>query len=359
MKKNIFMSVLTAIAVLGVCSCNKTTSPSAADEIKSPAPGQAELNLRVVTNATKTTVRSDAQDCAINSLAVLVFSDDDALENIVFGTVDSTGKFNSSINTSMGVKTVCVIANGSQDFYDRLKGINDLEDYSAMYSFLHEDNATDSFFMVGKKEDEDIDKESYDLSIQISRIVAKIEIQKITYAVTEETDFQLSKENFKLNAIYLVNIPVKYLFNGGAPTEWFNCLNCDETITNLYGDFDIDFDLKKEKTYDTAHYLYCYPNPYTNTGCEDFCWCPRPTRLVIECSRGDDGDVVYYSFEMPNAKQNANVTQLSSNKTYTITSCTITRSGSSEPWESAPIGSIALSITVKDWETGASYEYTI
>lgn len=357
MKTNFLNAVITAATVLFVCSCNKQTSPSAGPQI--PV-AQAELNLSVITNSTKTTQRSDENDKAINSISILIFNSHGDVENLYFGTVDSQGKVDTTIRTSMGVKTVWAFANASDNFKDKLMALTDLESMKSLTSELKEDNTCSSFFMVGKKANVDINAASVDIDIQISRIVARVEIHKITHNISAESDFVTAQRRFVISSIYLINAVGEYSFGEDEPTIWCNQLGCYDAEFSLFADLNFDAVLEYGQSYETPHYLYAYPNPYDNFGCVDETWCARPTRLVVECWVGEEGieDICYYSFEMPNGKD-PKIQALSANKTYSITSFTITRFGSETPYDDIPVGSASITISVKDWETGESYEYTI
>lgn len=337
-------------------SCNKTAEP-----VRGSQNAQAELKWNISTKESKTTQRSDSQDRAINSVAILIFDDQDRLENSYFENGVTQGKLSGIIRTSMGIKTILAFANGSDDFRSNLKNISYLDEINDLTSSLVDDNVTGSFLMAGKMEGVDVNSPSFDLNIQVSRLVARIEIHKITHAISEETDNVTAGQRFMVKGIYLINVPGDLNFGDANPELWYNQLKCNNENPSIFADHGIDFVLEKNESYETPHYFYCYPNPCTNAACTDGVWCPRPTRLVLECWIGEDGEenISYYSFEMPDIRKNPDVEKLSSNMTYSITSCRITRRGSDNPWEDIPVGSISISISVKDWESGASYEYTI
>ena len=93
-------------------------------------------------------------------------------------------------------------------------------------------------------------------------------------------------------------------------------------------------------TLQAGQYFYVYPNPVTEENAEGSSGTSLLTKLVVEASL--DGNTCYYTISLPD---------LQSNKTYTISSLTITRPGSDNPDEEITSGECPFCVEIYKGES--------
>lgn len=322
MRKISFMSALVAVSVVSfLTGCQKNS----ADVVQSAEKVKLEISVPVA----QTKVVSGINETAIKNYQVFLFNDNETLEAYVNQSAPDI-----SLDCTLGAKTVVVITNAP--------AVNDVTSLSSLKSraSLLSDNSEDAFVMEGLKEVLIETTADVSITVPVARQVAKIELADVT------TAFELPEYaamSFTVSAVYLINVPAdKKYFSTDAPTLWYNKSAYDAQDDNalIYDDMN-DVAVSAESQYSTKNALYCYPNPTLEDAFETP-WTERHTRLVVETVLGTE--TYYYPVTMPVIQQN---------KKYEV-SLTITRPGSYSPDTIVDKFAANFSVTVKDWETGAS-----
>lgn len=336
-----FRQIMALVAMLAAAGCSKD-GHSVADtgtqvfplEISAPVAGK----VRTMTTANET---------AVSSLQVFVFRENGVLE--AYGKSDGSKVI---AECTSGMKTIVALANAPD--------ITDISDKSSLDMKVSrlEDNR-DAFVMYGSYSAE-ITSASGTVTVPVTRLVARISIQKITNRLSLP---QYSNSSVQIKKIYLINVAGDMIYgdtgeyghdksvkSGYVPSVWLNKGKCD-------GDGDMPAllssgELKSASaahgsSYTASHYFYCYPNPASSDasvpdGKSGY------TRLVVEVSV--EGRVFYYPVSIPG---------IENNHTYNISELVITKLGSEDPNVPVSYDSASFSITVNPWESGSDSSVTI
>lgn len=178
--------------------------------------------------------------------------------------------------------------------------------------------------------------------VPVSRIPAKVEIDKIVNQIP-------SKPDFTIKSIYLINVNTSSNVAGGVSSAvWKQQRKLQPLETDVleYTCDKIEKKLDFGGSYDTPHYFYCYANP-TTADTSSPTWSPRYTRLVVEADY--NGTTCYYPISIVGSGKT-----LDSGNEYVITQLTITGPGSDDP--DVPISKMdaSFSVTINDWGKGFS-----
>lgn len=329
--KNIYPII--ASAVLGVCLAGCNTLPNA----ESPGAGIAHVKVSVSgLPLTRVTGVSPADEVNISSLQLFVFDGSGSLEYYVDAGASATG----TIAVKEGKKTVTAVINAPS--------LSDIRSRSALLtrSTLLSDNAVGSFVMTG--EVEAVLQDGGKLSIEVSRIISKVTIKKITSNFTSQSD---ASKTFKINSIYLINVAGDNTYAASSePTMWYNKLGNGQNDASLksvpFLSDPVGKTVAYKSSYSVEHSFYCYPNLIST---ESFTpnWSPRHTMLVIDASLG--GVQTYYPIELP---------VIGRNKSIVVENLVITRKGSDYPYIPVPNGCDAT-VTVLPWDEILNYTETI
>lgn len=336
-----FRQIMALVAMLAAAGCSKD-GHSVADtgtqvfplEISAPVAGK----VRTMTTANET---------AVSSLQVFVFRENGVLE--AYGKSDGS---KVTAECTSGMKTIVALANAAD-----ITDISDKASLDMKVSRL-EDNR-DAFVMYGSYSAE-ITSASGTVTVPVTRLVARISIQKITNRLSLP---QYSNSSVLIKKIYLINVAGDMIYGDTGeyghdksvksdyvPSVWLNKGKCD-------GDGDMPAllssgELKSASaahgsSYTASHYFYCYPNPASSDasvpdGKSGY------TRLVVEVSV--EGRVFYYPVSIPG---------IENNHTYNISELVITKLGSEDPNVPVSYDSASFSITVNPWESGSDSSVTI
>lgn len=316
-----------------VCLCagctekNTVTVSGSAEDDKVPV----SVSIPVLPPVSKV-LTTDGEN-AVNSLQVFVFRKD--------GTLDAYGKSNASevqLNCTVGDKDIVAAVNAPDLTY-----VASMSDFRNAKSELS-DNAPGNFVMTGSVPFS-ISEADNEIPVSVRRLVARLGIRKITNALSAE---QYASTPIRIDKIYLTNVAGDRLYSGpSAPSVWLNKSENASECPDLLSSGDLNTSVSAKETYSVPHYFYCYPNSVSSDSSEEV-WTPRFTRLVVEATIL--GKTYYYPVNMEN---------IEANHTYDIEELKITRLGSSDPDVPVSLGSVSLTITVSDWETGASSTVTI
>lgn len=315
-----------AAVFIAAMSC-KTAEP------ERNASSPERFSVKVSVPAVGTKVTSVMNEDKINDLQVFVFRPDGTLDAYASGS----GTF-MNLDCTAGDKKFIALANAPD-----MSGVASESALQAARSELDE-NSLEGFVMSGSVS-ETISEISEEVEISVTRLVARISVQKITNALSAPA---YSDTDIKLTGIYLSNVAGdRQYLSSGTTTLWLNRLGAQTDVPSLLHSGGISYNIENGSSYPTAHYFYCYPNS-TAQDSDDEIWSPRYTRLVIVTEIG--GKTYYYPVSIGN---------IESNHLYDIENVQITRLGSDSPEFPVEVGSLALTIKVTDWQTGSSTNITI
>ena len=321
MRKYLFARLLAlCVAIALSCACHDETGLGA-----KVIPTTVKLKVSVPVSETKLT--GTITENAIDNYQVYVFSENGVLETYV-----NQSDSDIVLSCTAGDKTIAVLANAPV--------VNDITTFSELSSktTMLTDNDTGCFVMSGKQQVTlSGDKE---VSVAVSRLVAKVRLSELNVSFEAP---QYQSAGFKVSAVYLINVPadVSY-FSGASPVGWYNKQKYISSDSNVLTYDDMrSVMVTSDNPYSSVNTFYCYPNPVTQDSF-DPTWTERHTRLVVEASIG----IVkyYYPVTLP---------ALESNKIYDVR-LAITRPGVSGPDMEVEKYAADFSISVMDWETGAS-----
>lgn len=345
MKKVFFP--FAAFAALVLCaSCNKEEMPKSNAE----TPVQGEALVSVVANTgfeTKATgIKDDATDTKkVNSLQVFAFDSEGVLR--AYESTTSGSSVSMKLNTGKEY-TFYAVANNYGGSAWKYAGVASATSASSLASIITDlkDNAKDNLLMysqTGVKKT--IDKNVSSVSIEVTRLVSKVQIKKIV--VDFGTNTALKSKSFKIDSIYVINAAAKETF-GLAPESTVTYYNQAKFISGnadallldkLATPFELSSSAGVAKNYETVHTFFTYGNKTT-----------KPTRLVVSCNWG--GERTYYPINIA-----GNDSALTPNCAYIINQLTIKGLGSDDPDVVPERKDFTASVTVKDWGTG--FEKTV
>lgn len=337
------------IAAIVAISCSK-------NELNLEELNQVESNLTLFVNSVNKVDPKSAvgdhsnqdDDNKINKLEVFVFNKEGDKDGLLDAYQLFTGDnlTNINIKATTGKKIIYVIANSpKENWYD----INTLDNFITNVANLKTESLK-NFIMTGSVTS--ILQPITSLSISISRLVAKIELQGI-------------KTNFNgtpYNGCELTNVKV-FLMNVNSNKYYYNGLMDNNTILNnkgfiiddvndckmenmLYDEINIDIN---DDGYSTRHYFYAYENLV--------CLADNPdvTKLVIQADL--NGTTYYYPVSINQENYGYNPDNghfgIRRNTQYSI-SITISRPGSLDPNTPLEHGVLNSSLNILDWETSVS-----
>lgn len=303
----------------------------------------ASFPLEITIPLSKTKVTDIKDEEKINSLQVFVFRNNGALEAYAKSTANT-----ATVECTNGVKTILAIAN-APDITD----VTTKDEMDLKVSNLKE-NSKGSFVMYGAVTDT-LSVSTKKLSIPVTRLVARVSIQKITNGMKAP---QYADIPIMLKRIYLINVAGNMLYkdtkyneenveNVFTPTIWYNIGVFKNTdFPALLGTEEfMNISLTKTAPYVTTHYFYCYPNPSTSDTTPGK---PGYTRLVVEVQIGE---MTYY--------YPITIKGIQNNHTYNISELVITRLGSDSPNVPVTSTQATFDVTVNPWLPGSDESVTI
>lgn len=345
MKKTVFSIAAVAAAFL-LASCNKeeikTTNHDPINE------GEVMVNVSAGTAMeTKATgIKDDNTDTKkINSLQVFAFDADGVLRAYENNTSGSS--VSMKLNTGQAYTFFAVANNygASAWKYASIASVTTASGFASIMTDL-KDNAKDDLLMYSQSGvSKTIDKNVTNVSIEVTRLVSKIQIKKII--VDFGSNAALKSKSFKIDSIYVINAAAKETF-GLAPESTVTYYNQAKFISGnanallmdkLASPFELSTAAGVASPYETAHTFFTYGNKTA-----------KPTRLVVSCNWG--GERTYYPINIA-----GNDDALNPNCAYIVNQLTIKGLGSDDPDVVPERKDFTASVTVKDWGTG--FEKTV
>ena len=318
--------------VLGLCAIMASCSVDyyAPESFDGDQVQDAVLNLSVVdTYNTRATGVNPADEKRITGIQVFVFGEDGVLE-----------AYQSSQNTSLQIR--CTTGPKKLFVFANAPSLSDVNDQNALQqkTSLLSDNYPGSFVMTsGQKNIELSAGSSNDLSVVVEKIAARVEIAKITNAMSS---VQHQRKVFKVLAAYLTNVASNASYDlKMAPTDYYNKMGYQSSAVDalVYDNFSGGIQVTPEAPINAVHYLYAYPNPSTDNQSHGAPWSARCTKLVIKASLDD---VVYYYPIVISGP-------MLGNHSYKIDEIKITRPGSKDEDTPVSFADCSFTMTVSDW----------
>ncbi|MBQ6689659.1 MAG: hypothetical protein IJN02_10580 [Bacteroidales bacterium] len=317
MNKRIIL--FAALAVSALAGCKEVIVEPVADD-------GDEVLLNVLVPVAQTRTAGISEGDTVSDVQTFVFDQSGVLET--YSHV--TGANGCTLRCTKGTKDIVVLVNASS-----LSQIGTLAELLAAKSDLLEDN--DSHLCVMEGRDTFVIDKSQTVNVKVTRHVAKVTLEQITLDFAAD---HFAEETFKIKAVYLVNVAGdrKY-FSSDASQVWYNQTLAQDKEHDIIYDSCSDAILASDTPYMQKHQFYCYEN-LSVSDVSGLPWSPRPTRLVIEATLGND--LMYYPVTISKIKQNT---------AYSV-KVNITRPGSSSPDIPVDIYDATSVIEVVDWNTG-------
>ena len=296
--------------------------------------GQDRIPVEVTVPQTMSKVLGIADEDKVNSLQVYVFRENGMLD------ASSSGDGNSLVvECNSGDMEFVALANAPV-----LTGITTRSQLLEARTLL-QDNSVSGFVMYGSAM-KSVSPGNDNVDITVARFAARISVKKVTNALGSGA---YQDVDIVLKRIYLANAAGDIRYSGtGEPLVWLNKSGVCTDIPALLSSGDLEsVSITNGESYGTRHYFYCYPNPVSGDSSSGT-WCPRFTRIVIAAEI--KGETFYYPVAIGN---------IEANHTYDIEHLQINRLGADSPVAPLEVGSVSVSVKVKDWETGAVTDVTI
>ncbi len=298
-----------------LASCNKQPAVQATTE-------KALLDVCITAgnNTTKATTVSEGDEAAVSKIEILVFNSSGGLD--AYKSSDGSGHKVTGISSTTGDKTIVAVVNAPDG--SGVASVTDLTALRALTSRFKAANAPDHFVMYGETPFTLTASGTNQVSVDVSRLAARIRIDKITRAMRSETGglASLGAEKFEIVRFFLTNVAddVNYgaSISADANAYWLT----DESV-HPGAAVDIDKNalvysaavttgsankLAQSSSYNNIHRLYAYPNSSST----------QHTKLIVEIKIDDQ----YYTFPIA-------FDSLQPNCSYEIRNLTITRLGNS------------------------------
>ncbi len=332
MKRTLHSSLLLAGALLAAAACTSLSTDAPEDV---PSGELCSLSVSVGEPLTRSTTASSSTERAVGSVQVLVFDASGKLEAFGSGSTSSV-----TLSVTAGAKTVWAVANCPDD----LSAVGTASALSSKVTDLSS-NGLSALLMAGSA-GATVSSAASSVNVPVSHLCSKVTLLKVTRKFETAS---LAAKAMTLDAVYLVNVAGSLTLGGGAVSggSWYNRLaHKDSALDALLYD-KVGAGLSDGSTRSVTHTFYPYPNASTSESTSST-WSERRTMLVLECTF--DSEKCYYPIFIP---------ALERNKVCEFSSVTLTRRGSSSPYEPVSTGDVSVNITVTDFATGQSYTETI
>ena len=308
-----FNIVKTAGAVMAASVLLLSCEKDLPETEKLPAGKRIPVEISIPSSGTRVTEIGDED--RVNHLQVFAFRSDGVLD--AYSSADDSQLV---LECTSGEKKFVAVVNAPE-----IDGIQNLAQLEAVRSELS-DNSTSGFVMSGTAS-ETVSSGNASVEITVSRLVARVSVSSITNSLAMPG---YSDTPITLKAIYISNVAADaYYLDAGEPSSWYNKFGSRNDFPSLLCDDGLNTGIS-------------HGSAYENT------WCPRYTRLVIETVIRNV--TYYYPIDLP---------QIAANHTYDVSEVIITRLGSTDPDKHVEVGTVSVTIKVKDWETGNTTEITI
>ncbi|MDO5442104.1 MAG: fimbrial protein [Bacteroidia bacterium] len=330
--KNTNKTILLLSAAAALASCN----------VKEESMQDSSKDIRCTVciegaSLTRATGVTTAEEDNVKDLQLFVFDESGAKEYYT----DVKNSQSGEIVSKEGKKKIFALVNAPG-----MSSVNSLTQLMGSTSLLS-DNTLGGMVMTG--EADVIVQSGGRITINVTRIVSKVSIKKITTSFSASS---LAGKELKIKSIYLINVAGDNQYSATAsPGLWYNKLSDGRNDPGC-GTFSLLSDpvnsiIQNKSSYIKEHSFYCYPNPVSEESF-DSTWSPRHTMLVIDALLG--GEQTYYPIELP---------VIGRNKCIMIDELIITRKGSDYPYIPVTDGTCSVSVQVVPWDVIFNHTETI
>lgn len=305
MKKHLLIVATAAVAALA--SCNKQPVEKAAAQ-------SATLDVCITADApTKSTTVSEGDEAAVSRIEVLVFNESGGLD--AYQLYDGSNHKVNGITSTTGTKTVAAVVNAPDG--SGVGSVTDLASLHALTSRFKADNDPDHFVMYGETPATLTASGTNQVTVEVSRLAARVRIDKITRSLGNGGLAALSAEDFEIVRFYLINVADDVNYGAGisaaANSYWITSdsakpanIDNDALVYSAAVATGSANKLAQGSSYENVHRLYAYPNASAT----------QKTKLVVEIKIGGE----FYTFPI-------GIDTVESNNSYEIRNLTITRLG--------------------------------
>lgn len=372
--KLIGLSVLAVAFSAMLFSCNKNASPvvpAGNQETIDLSQADASIVISIKESDTKA-ASANIKDSQKNSLQVFIF-------NAATGARENSAYISSGVSATLssfkGTKRIWAIVNYPSQLYADSEA-----ELCALTSTLA-DNSLTNFVMSGYTTAV-VEGLNQAVAVNVQRAAARIRIDKVIKNFAEN---DLSGYSLTVKEIYLKNVAGDARFdssmdisenetnrvgvNNYTPTVWYNqlvrssvpAINPLVYVGGLSVACPEDNNVTPETPNNIDQYLFMYPNNVTtDSSAEPFT--PRKTRLVLHCEiqKGSDpAEDQFYTFNLPNQANNENT--IIRNKTYIISSITISMRGKANDNDDSLTDPTSVSVTtnIDPWTGEETYSYSM
>lgn len=355
MKHRISYALLAAAALTISCEKIVPESGAAQEEL-----GKATLNVRIElpqaeqTKAVSSYVTAQTYESAVNNAQILVFDTSGALN-----AYKKTTGTSESLSVAKGSKLVYAVINGP-DLSD-VKTRTELENKSVDLT-ANSKTASRGFLMVGSNTCQ-MSSDNTACTVTVERLACRVALVSIRNGLPS------SYGKVSVERVWLSNVVGNQTLDGtAAPSTWYNkegradeSTRAQDHIINgsqykasceelTYSAINTDIDNGAAHTPSTPYLMYGYANGAT-TAPDGFKASFAAQRTVLVIAASISGKRYYYPVVL-------NKSELVKNTCYTV-DVSITGFGSEDPNKPVSKGSVASTITVKDWTGGSTYEEVI
>ncbi len=293
-------------------------------------------------------------ETSLKSVQVLVFNEDDELENhLDLGTSVTSGKIRSKI----GKKTVWVVANGPD-----LSGVKKPADVEQTVVSLSDHNRTDGFVMAGMGSCSVLNETTSSVTVTISRLVARVALISIKNSLPAVLG------DLKVERVFLANVVGNQNIAGTAsPGLWYNKEGrCDEdprqslhiidgsaykaSLPDLtYAEVGQTIANGSEFTPSSPYLFYSFANSSASTP-NGFSSTFGAQRSVLVVAATVSGKLQYYPVILSNGLER---------NTASTVSLTILGFGGDDPNRKVMKGNFDTTIKISAWSAIPAYDETI
>lgn len=346
MKKLLFISAILALPAIFLVSCAKDDDSAG----KTPEEGKSaviQLSLAGTQPQGKGTNAppSQAADNAINKIMVFVFNtSSQEIDQAKAATpAEVTAKVVSIVATS-GQRDIYVVTNFASADSSNLMNASTVTELKAVISNIRAENEG-NFKMIGKKLSQTITTSANNITVVVSRLVARVTLSNITTTFTGG----LANKTLAVDSVYLLNVNGTKSYGDSSiivsPVTVYNRTDAGFAFP-IFDAYGTPANVNNTTPYTTSkangNHFYVYANPGTTF--------TNSTKLIITGIL--NGVRTYYPIAVNVAGNGYNpVTPgITANSQYAIT-VAITGFGSADP--NTPVLSATLTITVvpQNWAT--------
>lgn len=349
MKNNVFLSLAVAASLTALtASCNKENSP-VAPETASQGQAIVELSLSSAVPMTRETTPDTEDEAKVSTVDYLVFKPDGNAGAYIIDTYKSvSGASRTNITMTQGTRRICAVVNPTRSYSDIATYADLVNEITAL-----KDQATDNFTMFGYY-DTSVTSTTTRITVPVSRIAARIKIDRITNGLLNST---LAAKTFSITRLFLRHVPAEARFDGyPASFTYYAVTGVGNGLSKSAGELDATTEkpqvnsliykaldtpatVEHGASYSTSHSFYTFPMPASEA----------PMSLVVEIKLDDQ--FYTYPVQLDFA--------IDRNVSYEITNLILTRPGNPSNGddtltddETRPIESVnveSVNVNVLNW----------